>query len=163
MKPRGSFGILLAVGGFALAAGPSAPIAAQDPKVVVNTSKGGIAVQGYDPVSYFTSPAPQRGNPSFTATHMGARYHFVSAANRDRFRADPDKYAPQFGGYCGYGASRGYLAPVDPEAFTIMAGRLILQNSKKVLELWEREPEARLKLAVQNWPRIVEREGKPLP
>jgi YHS domain-containing protein len=132
-------------------------------KVVVNKSKQGLALAGYDPVSYFGASGPAKGSPTFTASHLGGTYQFVSAENRDRFVQDPVKYAPQYGGYCGYGASRGYLAPVDPEAFTIMAGRLILQNSKKVLELWQKDPEGRLKMADGNWPGIVEREGKPLP
>ncbi len=133
------------------------------PKIILNKTKQGVAVAGYDPVSYFTDAGPQRGDPQITASHLGATYWFRSAANRDRFVREPAKFAPQYGGYCGYGASRGYLASVDPEAFTIMNGRLILQNSKSVLALWKTEPEARLKLADENWPEIVEREGKPLP
>lgn len=151
---------LIAVTGGLLIAGPAA--LAQGPKVVVN-AKRSLALEGYDPVSYFTEAAPVKGTEAFSAKHLGATYHFSSADHRDRFLREPAKYAPQFGGYCGYGASRGYLASVDPEAYTIMNGRLILQNSKKVLELWKQEPDARLKLADTNWPTIVEREGKPLP
>lgn len=150
----------MAVIGGLLITGPA--IAAQAPKVVVN-AKSGLALEGYDPVSYFTEAAPAKGTEAFSAKHLGATYYFTSADHRDRFLNEPAKYAPQFGGYCGYGASRGYLASVDPEAYTIMNGRLILQNSKKVLELWKQEPEARLKLADGNWPTIVEREGKPIP
>lgn len=157
------FLVITAASALALATGQPVSAQGQGPKVVLNKTKQGIAVAGYDPVSYFTSSAPQQGDPQFTATHLGATYQFVSAANRDLFVGDPAKYAPQYGGYCGYGASRGYLAPVDPEAFTIMNGRLILQNSKKVLELWQKDPQGKLKLADQNWPGIVEREGKPLP
>lgn len=131
------------------------------PKVVVNT-RGGLALAGYDPVSYFTG-TPAKGEPDVTATYQGATYRFVSTANRDQFTRDPAKFAPQFGGYCGYGASMGYLASVDPEAYTIMNGRLILQNSKRVLELWQKEPDTRLRKADDNWPKIVEKEGKPLP
>ncbi len=141
---------------------PSVPAQAQSPKVVVN-AKNSLAIEGFDPVSYFTDPAPAKGVEALSARHLGATYYFASAEHRDLFVKEPAKYAPQYGGYCGYGASRGYLAPVDPEAYTIMNGRLILQNSKKVLELWQKEPDARLKLADQNWPSIVEREGKPLP
>ncbi len=150
----------MAVTGGLLISGPAAE--AQAPKVVVN-AKSGLALEGYDPVSYFTETAPVKGVEAFSAKHLGATYYFMSADHRDRFLNEPAKYAPQFGGYCGYGASRGYLAPVDPEAYTVMNGRLILQNSKKVLELWKKEPEARLKLADGNWPTIVEREGKPIP
>ncbi len=131
-------------------------------KVVINV-KDGLAMEGYDPVSYFTDPAPAKGTEAFTARYTGATYRFVSAAHRDLFVKEPAKYAPQFGGYCGYGASAGHLAPVDPLAFTIMSGRLILQNSKSVLKMWQKEPDARLKLADTNWPTLVEKEGKPLP
>ncbi len=135
---------------------------AQGPKILLN-AKNGLALEGFDPVSYFTEPAPVKGVEAFSAKHLGATYYFATAEHRDRFTMEPTKYAPQFGGYCGYAASRGYLASVDPEAYTIMNGRLILQNSKKVLRLWQKEPEARLKLADTNWPSIVEREGKPTP
>ncbi|MBM4188022.1 MAG: hypothetical protein FJ206_12010 [Gemmatimonadetes bacterium] len=148
------------------AVGPgAATAAAQDvpARVVLNKSKQGLALAGYDPVSYFMATGPVRGNPTITATHVGGTYRFASAEHRDLFVANPAKYAPQFGGYCGYGASRGYLAPVDPEAYTIMNGRLVLQNSKSVLALWQKDPEGRLKQADANWPAIVEREGKPLP
>jgi YHS domain-containing protein len=151
---------LMAVTGGLLIAGPAAE--AQAPKVVVN-AKSGLALEGYDPVTYFTEAAPVKGNATFSTKHLGVTYYFVSADHRDRFSSEPAKYAPQFGGYFGYGASRGYLASVDPEAYTIMNGRLILQNSKRVLELWKKEPDAWLKLADPNWPAIVAREGKPFP
>ncbi len=150
---------LMVITGGLLIAGSA--VRAQGPKVVVN-AKSGLALEGYDPVSYFTEAAPVKGSEAFAATHLRATYYFTSAEHRDRFAKDPAKYAPQFGGYCGYGASRGYLASVDPKAYTIMNGRLILQNSRKVLELWKKEPDARLKLADTNWPAIVAREGKPI-
>ncbi|MEZ4589128.1 MAG: YHS domain-containing (seleno)protein [Gemmatimonadales bacterium] len=146
----------------ALLLGMVAPSVAQD-KVLVNVDKSGLALQGYDPVSYFSPTGPIRGRPELTASHQGATYRFATAEHRDRFLADPAKYAPQFGGYCGYGASRDYLAPVDPEAFTIMDGRLILQNSKRVLRLWLKDPTGRLASADRNWPGLIEREGKATP
>lgn len=160
---RNLFVTIAATGALVLGAGRPVLGQGAGPKIVVNKTKQGVALAGYDAVSYFSASAPQKGNSQFTATYLGGTYQFASAENRDLFAQDPLKYAPQFGGYCGYGASRGYVAPVDPEAFTIMNGRLILQNSKSVLELWKKDPEGRLKLADQNWPGIVEREGKPLP
>jgi YHS domain-containing protein len=151
------FAVLFAAG--ALTIGPAA--SAQS-KVVINV-KDGLAMEGYDPVSYFTDPTPTKGSETYTARHQGGTFRFTSAAHRDRFVKEPARYAPQFGGYCGYGASAGHLAPVDPLAYTIMNGRLILQNSKSVLKMWQKEPEARLKLADQNWPGLVEKEGKPVP
>ncbi|MGE3617030.1 MAG: YHS domain-containing (seleno)protein [Gemmatimonadales bacterium] len=155
--------LILAALAAALGAALPGTASAQTPgqKVVVN-AKNGLAIEGYDPVSYFMA-GPARGSEAFTASYLGATYRFTSAEHRDLFAASPAKYAPQFGGYCGYGASRGYLASVDPEAYTIMNGRLILQNSKSVLKLWQKEPDARLKLADENWPAIVDKEGKPLP
>lgn len=145
-----------------IAALTTGPMALAQTKVVVNT-KAGLAMEGYDPVTYFTDAVPTKGNEAFTATYQGATYRFTTAAHRDLFVQEPARYAPQFGGYCGYGASAGHLAPVDPLAYTIMNGRLILQNSKSVLRMWQKEPEARLRLADRNWPGIVEKEGKPAP
>ena len=153
--------LLAGAAGALLAACPATTSGQQ--RVLVNTDRSGLALQGYDPVAYFTAGMAMPGRPELTASYQGATYQFATPEHRDRFRGDPGRYAPQFGGYCGYGASRGYLAPVDPEAFVVMDGRLILQNSKRVLELWQREPEARLKLADANWPGLLEREGKPRP
>lgn len=148
-----------------LAAGGAAPLLAQDKaapeKVLLNLDRNGLAMKGYDPVSYFEPSGPLKGSTEFTALHDGATYRFANAENRDRFALKPTRYAPQFGGYCGYGASRNYLAPVDPEAFAIMDGRLILQYSKDVLRRWQEDPRSRLTLADENWSGLVEREGKP--
>ncbi len=141
-------------------------VAAQAPapppsKMLLNLDRDGVAIQGHDPVAYFTMGKPVKGDPALSATHAGAIYHFASREHRDLFTADPEKYAPQFGGYCGYGASRGYPAKIDPRAFTIMNGRLILQYSLGVLETWMKDPEAYLRKADANWPGIVEKHGKP--
>lgn len=111
------------------------------PKTLINVDQTGLGIQGFDPVAY----------------------RFASAEPKARFDAAPPKYAPQFGGYCGYGASRGYPAPIDPRAFTIMNGRLILQNSLGVLERWRKDPEGYLAKADANWPSIVEKHGKTAP
>ena len=95
------------------------------------------------------------------------RWSFVTSRYRSfaehlaAFRADPAKYAPSFGGYCAYGVSRGYAVSIDPEAFTIMNNRLLLQNSKSVLRRWQEDPGAHLVKADSNWPGIVEKQGKP--
>jgi YHS domain-containing protein len=86
-----------------------------------------VVLKGYDPVAYFTEGRPVKGSPQFKFDFDGERYHFASAANRDRFAADPDRYAPQFGGYCtgtmakGAGRNEG-----DPEAWIIVDGKLYL-------------------------------------
>jgi YHS domain-containing protein len=147
-----------------LAATSPAFLPAQAPgKVLLNLDKAGVGIQGYDPVAYFTVGKPTRGNPAFSAAHQDVTYYFATREHLTAFSADPDRYVPQFGGYCGYGASRGYPADIDPEAFTIMDGRLILQNSKGVLRRWLEDPETYLRKADANWPGIVQKHGKPAP
>ncbi|PYJ91347.1 MAG: hypothetical protein DME62_15610 [Verrucomicrobia bacterium] len=80
---------------------------------VVNIDKNGLALQGYDPVGYFTDVKPVKGSPEFTATYKGATYQYASAEHRDMFKTAPAKYEPQFGGFCGYAASINKLAPIE--------------------------------------------------
>src|SRR5215469_17128828 len=77
---------------------------ARSPIAPVNTDHG-LAIKGYDPVAYFTVGKPTPGLAQFSATYEGAVYRFTSAANRDTFRAAPDKFLPQYGGYCAYAIS----------------------------------------------------------
>src|SRR5688500_3164495 len=86
----------------------------------VNTARGGLAIDGYDPVAYFTEGRPVKGDPRFTQAHRGATYHFMSAASRDLFVKEPDRYLPQFGGFCAYAVSRNYTADTDPLAWKIV-------------------------------------------
>jgi YHS domain-containing protein len=121
---------------------------------VVNTDKRGLALQGYDPVGYFTDGKPIKGSAEFTATFKGATYQFVSAQHRDTFNRAPEKYAPQFGGFCGYAASINELAPIEVEYFQVLHDRLILQHNKKAWDLWHRDVEGNLKKADANWPAL---------
>jgi YHS domain-containing protein len=93
-----------------------------------NVGADGIALSGYDPVSYFPEGGgrARRGSAAFTAQHAGRRYLFVSAANRDRFAADPERYEPEFGGWCTYAVANGYKFEVDPESYLLEDGRLLL-------------------------------------
>ena len=93
------------------------------------------AVSGYDVVAYFAG-APTPGSTDFTAVHDGATFRFASAASRDAFIAAPDRYAPQFGGYCAWAASQGRLAGPDPTIFHIVAGKLYLNCSKDADAKW---------------------------
>ena len=83
----------------------------------------GIALDGYDPVAFFSVKKPVHGDPGITATHEGATYLFSSEENRDLFQGDPEKYAPQFGGYCAYGVSVNALFPVDVSTWQIRDGK----------------------------------------
>lgn len=129
-------------------------------KSLLNLNREGVALQGYDPVAYFTVQAPVKGRPEFTAEHRGAKYQFHSAKNRDLFAADPTKYEPQFGGYCAYGVSKGKLVEVDVNAWQIVEGRLLLQYSLGVRDDFNRDAAGHLKKADAQWLKLVERKGK---
>lgn len=116
----------------------------------VFVTEGG-AIDGYDPVGYFMQGEAVRGRESITTEWNGATWRFASEENRDRFALNPPKYAPQYGGYCAYGLSEGYLAPVDPQAWTIVEDRLYLNFDISVMENWRETKERRIPLANQHW------------
>lgn len=128
---------------------------------VVNVDRQGLALQGYDPVSYFTEAGPTPGQEKLTHTHQGATYRFASAENRDRFASDPASFAPAYGGYCGYGLAKNMLAPVDPEAYDVINGRLVLQYSKGVRKTFHKDLEGNLQKADANWPLLAQRDSAP--
>jgi YHS domain-containing protein len=124
---------------------------------VVNIDKNGLALQGYDPVAYFTDNKPLKGLPEFTATYKSATYQFTSAEHRDMFNQSPKKYEPQFGGFCGYAASINKLAPIEVQYFQVLHDRLILQHNEKAWKLWHQDVEENLKKADANWPTLSQR------
>ena len=116
--------------------------------------RNGVAIRGYDPVAYFRESKPVRGSDSFRADWDGATWNFASSANRDAFLADPGKYAPQYGGYCAWAVSQGYTAPVSPEAWRIVEGKLYLNYSTSVQRTWEEDVPGNIVAADGNWPSI---------
>lgn len=111
-----------------------APVAALTPPWP-GTQASAPAIGGHDPVAYFSGAAVP-GNAAFTATHAGATFRFASAANRDAFVAAPDRYTPQFGGYCAWAASQGRLATPDPKLWKIVDGKLYLNCSADAEAKW---------------------------
>lgn len=116
--------------------------------------RDGVAIRGHDPVAYFTDGAAKKGSPQFRATYKGSEFHFVSAENRDAFTANPDKYAPQYDGYCAYGVTGGYKAATDPAAFRIVEGKLYLNYNAKVQEKWSSDIPGYLRTAEAKWPEV---------
>jgi YHS domain-containing protein len=114
-------------------------------------SKNGKAINGYDPVGYFEKEMPVKGLPEFQYHWRGATWNFASTENRQRFAANPELYAPQYGGYCAYGMSNGYKAPTDPEAWTIVGGKLYLNYNSDVRNEWFATKEERIVKANANW------------
>lgn len=125
----------------------------------VNADRNGVAIEGYDPVAYFTMGKPVKGNEDYSATWMGARWRFASAGHRDLFEKDPERYAPRYGGYCAYGVANNYLVDIDPEAWTIHEDRLYLNFSLSVRDLWKEDIPRHIRMADINWPVLIG-EGK---
>ena len=113
---------------------------------------GGAAIRGYDPVAYFNEDGPVKGSPENSFSYQGATWQFTSAENRDTFAADPEKYAPAYGGYCAWAVSQGYTAPIDPGAWSIRDGRLYLNYSKTVRARWALDKDGNIAAADRNWP-----------
>ena len=129
-------------------------------KSLLNVDKNGLAIQGYDPVAFFAESKPVKGKPEFKASYQGATYLFVSAENKMRFEKEPSKYEPAFGGFCAYGVSRNKLVEIDPEAFQIVDGHLLLQYSKGVRNDFSKDTQGNLAKANANWLMLLEKKGK---
>jgi YHS domain-containing protein len=117
--------------------------------------RDGLAIGGTDPVAYFTQGAPVQGDAAFAADWMGARWTFASTDNRDTFLAEPERYAPAFGGYCAWAAAQGYVAPTVPEAWSIHEGRLYLNANLRIRRRWEQRLPTIIAEAEANWPGIL--------
>jgi YHS domain-containing protein len=100
----------------------------------------GIAIRGYDPVAYFTDSRPVPGKPEFTTEYEGAKWQFASQDHLDKFKADPAKYAPQYGGYCAYGVANGNLVKIEPDQWSIINGKLYLNYDAEVSKKWKKDP-----------------------
>jgi YHS domain-containing protein len=131
---------------------PSAAVAQR-----VNSDRRGLAVKGYDVVAYFTDGRAVAGNAAFEHALGGVRYRFASAANRDRFAQEPQRYLPQYGGFCAYAVSKGYTADTDPRAWKIVDGRLFLNYDRDVQQIWEQDIPGRIRKGDANWPGLSQR------
>lgn len=120
----------------------------------VTYQSGGSAINGYDPVAYFTMSKPVEGNSAHSLEWNGAKWVFSSAKNLALFSANPEKYAPKYGGYCAYAVSRGYTAPTDPQAWSVVDGSLYLNYSKGVRSRWNSDQAANITAGDKNWPEL---------
>jgi YHS domain-containing protein len=134
--------------------------AAAKEKNLVNADTNGLALHGYDPVAYFTDNAPVIGDPKYKATYKGSMFYFSSDAHKKLFKKDPARYAPQFGGYCAMAVSLGQLEDADPKMFTIHHDKLLVQRNEKAHQMFSSNPDVHHQKADQQWPRLVEINGK---
>lgn len=118
------------------------------------TQKDNVALGGYDAVSYFTGAAPVQGVAEHSTEYKGAIFRFASAENLAKFQASPDAYAPQFGGYCAYGAALGHAAPTEASTGTIVNGKLYLNYNHKVKDRWAANKDAYIADANSKWEKI---------
>lgn len=120
----------------------------------------GLAIKGYDPVSYFTNHKAEEGKKDITLITEGITYHFASAQNRDLFKANPAKYQPQYGGWCAYAmGATGEKVDIDPGTFKVLDGKLYLfynkffNNTKKS---WDKDESNLKRKADANWAKIIQ-------
>ena len=123
---------------------------------VFNTPDG--AIHGYDPVAYFKENKPVKGNEKYSLTWKSATWHFVSQQNLDAFKANPEMYAPQYGGYCAYGLADGHKATTEPDAWLISDGKLYLNYNKDVQVKWKMKQAEYIQTANKNWPALKDKE-----
>jgi YHS domain-containing protein len=119
--------------------------------------RGDVAILGYDPVAYFTDGKPVKGSDKFTYSWQGAKWQFASQQHLEMFRAEPARYAPQYGGYCAYGASQDHLVSIEPEQFTILDGKLYLNYDASVQKTWRKDPAGYNKLADRKYPELLKK------
>ena len=116
-----------------------------------NTKDDGVALAGFDAVAYFAVDNAVKGNQNYQLAWNGAKWFFSSEENMKKFQANPEAYAPQFGGYCSYAVSKGYTADGDPNAWKIVDGKLYLNYSPEVKKMWEQDQSERIKQGEKNW------------
>jgi YHS domain-containing protein len=117
----------------------------------VNTTDENVAIRGFDTVAFFTAEQAVEGNPQFSFVWNGAKWYFSSPENMEKFKAAPERYAPQFGGYCAWAVSKGYTADGDPHVWKIVDGRLYLNYNQQVKEKWEAEQPKLIEDGKRNW------------
>ena len=131
-----------------------------DPPITPVNTEQGLAVKGYDPVSYFTTGQPTTGLTQFSTSYKGVTYRLASAENRDRFIATPEKFVPQYGGYCAYAIPLNKIADIDPEQWAIVNDKLYLNNGFLAKSLWSLDKTSNIARGDHNWP-LVPKLGNP--
>jgi YHS domain-containing protein len=147
--------VLAACAGNPCATNPCAANADSAP-VIYTESTSGLAIRGTDPVAYFTVGKALAGSSDYEYQWNGATWRFSSQENMELFVANPEQYAPQYGGYCAKGISEGNLVSIDPDAWRIVDGKLYLNYSKDVQKQWLQDIEGNIKLGNENYPSALQ-------
>lgn len=142
-----------------IAAGPiavTAPAAYADKDPIYTAKRSNLALQGYDTVAYFTVGEPTKGSADFTTTYQGAEFRFASEENLNLFLADPDAYAPQYGGYCAWAIAQGKTAKGDARRWAVVDGKLYLNYNKGIQRKWDRDRAGFITSANEHWPTVLQ-------
>jgi len=113
--------------------------------------KDGVAINGYDPVAYFTDGKPVKGESQFQLKWNNATWQFASKKNLEKFKSQPEKYSPQFGGFCSFGVSKGYKVKSEPDACTIVNNKLYLNYNLQVKDDWSKDRDNLISVAEKKW------------
>ena len=148
-RPRRAFAALILLAAVA----PLPATAAGDP--IYTGFFSNQAVQGYDVVSYFTDGKPVKGSSEFKTEYEGAEFRFASQAHLDAFVAAPEKYVPQYGGYCAWAVSQGYTAKGSAKHWRIVDDKLYLNYNEEVQQTWEEDVPGYIEAADSNWPMVL--------
>ena len=117
----------------------------------VEIDENDVILAGHDAVAYFTEKKPVLGLAKYTSVHNGAIYRFSSAKNRDKFAKNPEKYAPQYGGFCAYGMTFGKKFEVDGKAFQVVDGKLYVNKNRSVYSTWKKDIPKHISEANSEW------------
>jgi YHS domain-containing protein len=128
-------------------------------KAFNNVDEKGVILDGYDPVAFFTDNKPVKGDEQFQLTYDEAIYHFASKEHLNLFKANPEKYKPQFGAWCAYAVSLGRVAPIDVNTFSIVNGRLFIQHNQRAVNGWNKDVAGNITLADKYWPKVSGKKG----
>jgi YHS domain-containing protein len=150
------FAVVLRILIIATALASGMPALARSPEIYTGIVRS-VAVGGYDPVAYFTEGKPVRGRSDITFEWKGATWRFASEKNRDLFKARPQAYAPQYGGYCAYAVSQGYTAHGDPRQWSLVDGKLYLNYNASVKRTWDKNKASYIASGDKYWPQVLEK------
>ena len=120
----------------------------------INTNAEGVALKGYDAVAYFTQNQAVMGKSEIQDEWMGVRWYFANEEHKQAFIKNPEKYAPQYGGYCAFAVSQGSKADIDPDAWTVIDGKLYLNVNQAVRTRWLQNSAVYIQKADENWSRM---------
>jgi len=134
----------------------AAVVHARQPETYAGIVKG-VAVGGYDAVAYFTDKKAVKGLPKFSFSYKDVTWRFANEKNLELFKANPEAYAPQYGGYCAFAVSHNATAHGDPRYWSVVNGKLYLNFSASVKKDWEKEPAFHIERADKNWPGVLDR------